>query len=160
MVAAIGVEDLIVVQTTDATLVAKKERAQDVKALVDQLKSENRDETESHIKVHRPWGSYESLNIGDGYQVKRVEVNPQSSLSLQLHEHRAEHWVVVKGTAKVTNGTDTYVVNVNQSTYIPAGTRHRLENVGKDVLQLIEIQSGSYLGEDDIIRFDDNYGRS
>jgi mannose-1-phosphate guanylyltransferase/mannose-6-phosphate isomerase len=160
LVAAIGIKNLLVVQTADATLVAPKDNAQAIKKLVERLLKEGRDESHIHQEVHRPWGVYESINIGDGYQVKRVIVKPKCSLSLQLHHQRAEHWVVVSGAAQVTRGEETYTVNVNESTYIPMGCKHRLENTGDCDLHLIEVQSGEYLGEDDIVRFDDKYGRT
>jgi mannose-1-phosphate guanylyltransferase/mannose-6-phosphate isomerase len=159
LVACVGVSDLIVVETSDAVLVAHKDRAQDVKKIVDHLKARNRSEYLMHRRVHRPWGSYEGVDVGDRFQVKRLTVKPGASLSLQMHHHRAEHWVVVKGTARVTRGEEVVMLTENQSTFIPIGTRHRLENPGTIPLELIEVQSGSYLGEDDIIRFDDIYDR-
>lgn len=160
LVATLGVEDLVVIETTDAVLVADKSRVQDVGKLVDELKDQQRSECENHREVYRPWGSYDSIDRGDRYQVKRITVNPGAKLSVQMHHHRAEHWVVVSGTAKVTNGEDTYLVTENESTYIPIGQVHALENPGTIPLELIEIQSGSYLGEDDIVRFEDKYGRA
>ena len=160
IVAAIGVTDLIVVETPDAILVAHKNCAQDVKKVVDHLKLNSRSEHEQHSRVYRPWGWYESVDQGDRFQVKRIVVKPGAKLSLQLHHHRAEHWIVVKGTARVTRGEESYLVTENESTYIPLGTKHRLENAGKMPLEIIEVQSGGYLGEDDIERFDDHYGRS
>jgi mannose-1-phosphate guanylyltransferase/mannose-6-phosphate isomerase len=160
VVATIGIDNLIVVETADAVLVAHKDHAQDVKKIVDRLKAESRDEAVRHQRVYRPWGSYEGIDTGDRFQVKRIVVNPGASLSLQMHHHRAEHWVVVRGTAKVVNGDHTLLLTENQSTYIPVGTVHRLENPGKLPLELIEVQSGPYLGEDDIVRFDDQYGRT
>lgn len=160
LVATVGVDDLIVVETADAVLVANKNRAQAVKDVVSQLKAANRIERIDHRRVYRPWGSYESVDQGERFQVKRIVVNPGAKLSLQMHYHRAEHWVVVKGTAKVTQGDQTFILTENQSTYIPLGVRHRLENPGKLPLEIIEVQSGSYLGEDDIVRFDDSYGRN
>jgi mannose-1-phosphate guanylyltransferase / mannose-6-phosphate isomerase len=159
MVAVLGVDDLVVVETADAVLVASKERAQDVKKIVDRLNAAGRVESELHRKVARPWGTYEGVDSGDRFQVKRIVVNPGASLSLQMHYHRAEHWIVVRGTARVVNGDSTLLLSENQSTYIPLGTRHRLENPGKVPLEMIEVQSGAYLGEDDIVRFEDNYGR-
>jgi len=160
LIATIGVENLAIVQTQDAVLIANKDKVQDVKTIVQRLKAEKRSEADLHSKVHRPWGSYESLSIGPRYQVKRIEVKPGSSLSLQMHHHRAEHWIVVSGTAKVTRDEETFLVTENESTYIPLGAKHRLENCGTIPLQMIEVQSGSYLGEDDIVRFEDNYGRN
>lgn len=159
IVAAIGLDDLIIVETPDAILVAHKNCAQDVKKVVDHLKQNSRSEHEQHSRVYRPWGWYESVDNGDRFQVKRIVVKPSAKLSLQLHHHRAEHWIVVKGTARVTRGEESYLVTENESTYIPLGTKHRLENAGKMPLEIIEVQSGGYLGEDDIERFDDHYGR-
>jgi len=160
LVAAVGLKDLIVIETADAVLIANKNNAQDVKKIVDILKSQDREERVYHRRVYRPWGSYEGVTAGDRFQVKQIIVNPGASLSLQMHHHRAEHWIVVKGTARVTKGDDTYLLSENESTYIPLGTTHRLENPGTLPLEIIEVQSGSYLGEDDIVRFEDNYGRS
>jgi mannose-1-phosphate guanylyltransferase/mannose-6-phosphate isomerase len=159
LVALIGVDDLVVVDTPDALLVANRSQVQEVKTIYNRIKQENRSETLSHRQVYRPWGSYDSIDADDGFQVKRIVVNPGASLSLQKHYHRAEHWIVVSGTAEVTCGEKVYMVNKNESTYIPIGEKHRLTNPGKIPLQLIEIQSGDYLGEDDIVRFDDIYGR-
>ncbi|MEN8130769.1 MAG: mannose-1-phosphate guanylyltransferase/mannose-6-phosphate isomerase [Pseudomonadota bacterium] len=159
LVAAIGLKDTIVVETADAVLVASRERAQDVRLIVDRLKSEGRVEARCHRKIYRPWGAYEEIDTAERFQAKRITVNPGHSLSLQMHHHRAEHWIVVKGTARVTRGEETFLLSENKSTYIPIGTRHRLENPGKIPLELIEIQSGSYLGEEDIVRFEDKYGR-
>ncbi len=159
LVATLGVEDMIVVETADAVLVTKKRHAQDVKTLVMAMQAQERKEGTFHRKVYRPWGNYESLVRDQGFQVKRIEVNPGASLSLQLHYHRSEHWVVVSGTAEIVVGDETLFLTENQSTYIPATCKHRLKNPGKTPLTLIEIQSGSYLDEDDIVRFDDNYGR-
>lgn len=159
MVAAIGVSNLIVVETPDAVLVASKESAQDVKAVTQFLQSEQRNEYLHHQRVHRPWGSYEAIGAGSRYQVKRLVVQPGESLSSQMHHHRAEHWVVVSGTARVTCEDQAFLLTENQSTYIPVGATHRLENPGSIPLELIEVQSGSYLGEDDIVRFDDRYNR-
>jgi mannose-1-phosphate guanylyltransferase / mannose-6-phosphate isomerase len=160
LIACIGVSDLVVVETPDAVLVAHKNKTQEVKKIVDALKKQGRSEGLLHRKVYRPWGWYDSVDLGERFQVKRIMVKPGAKLSLQLHHHRAEHWVVVKGTAKVTRGDASYLVAENQSTYIPLGTQHRLENAGKIPLEIIEVQSGGYLGEDDIVRFDDHYGRS
>lgn len=157
--ATVGVDDLVIVETADAVLVAHKTKAQNVKQIVDHLKQGEREEADFHREVHRPWGSYEGLVQGDRYQVKRIVVKPGRSLSLQLHHHRAEHWVVVRGTARIVRGDETLLLSENESTYIPLGVRHRLENPGKMDLELVEIQSGAYLGEDDIIRFEDRYGR-
>jgi mannose-1-phosphate guanylyltransferase / mannose-6-phosphate isomerase len=159
LVAAVGLADCVVVETKDAVLVAPRDRVQDVKLIVERLKAEGRYETSLHREVFRPWGSYDSVDQGDRFQVKRIVVNPGAQLSLQMHHHRAEHWIVVQGTARVTRGDDTFLLGENESTYIPMGTNHRLENPGKVPLHLIEVQSGSYLGEDDIVRFEDTYGR-
>lgn len=159
LVTAIGVEDLTIIETGDAVLISRRDQVQDVKTIVAQLKSEQREEHLNHRCVHRPWGTYETIDLGQRHQVKRIVVKPGAALSLQMHHHRAEHWVVVTGTAKVTRGEETFLVSENQSTYISLGTKHRLENPGKFPLEMIEIQSGSYLGEDDIVRFDDVYGR-
>ena len=160
LVATVGVDDLIVVTTPDATLVAHRDAAQDVKRIVDQLKAADRSEHSLHRVVRRPWGSYDSLEASDRFQVKRIMVKPGASLSLQKHHHRAEHWNVVSGTAEVTCDEKVFLLGENQSTYIPLGSVHRLRNPGKLPLELIEVQSGSYLGEDDIVRFDDVYGRA
>ncbi len=157
--ATVGLDDVVVVETADAVLVTNKERAQDVKEIVGQLKRANREESRVHRRVYRPWGSYEGVDNGARFQVKRLTVNPGASLSLQMHHHRAEHWVVVKGTARVTCGDNVFNLHENESTYIPMGERHRLENPGAIPLEVIEIQSGSYLGEDDIVRFEDVYNR-
>jgi len=159
LLTAIGVRDLVVVETSDAVLVAPRERVQDVKAIVGRLRSAQRAECRQHPRVYRPWGSYETLVMDGRFQVKRIIVNPGGELSLQMHHHRAEHWVVVSGTAEVTNGDAVHLFSENQSTYIPVGTKHRLKNPGVIPLVLIEIQSGAYLGEDDIVRFADVYGR-
>ncbi|NBF09262.1 mannose-1-phosphate guanylyltransferase/mannose-6-phosphate isomerase [Pseudomonas sp. Fl4BN1] len=159
LVSALGVNDLIIVETKDAVLVAHKDHVQNVKRIVDTLKSEGRGESIDHREVYRPWGVYDSIDNGSRYQVKRITVKPGAKLSLQMHHHRAEHWIVVSGTARVTNGEKTYLVTENQSTYIPIGQIHTLENPGVIPLELIEVQSGSYLGEDDIVRFEDVYGR-
>lgn len=159
LVAAVGLADCVVVETKDAVLVAPRDRVQEVKKLVDRLKADGRYETSLHREVFRPWGSYDSVDQGERFQVKRITVKPGAKLSLQMHHHRAEHWIVVKGTARVTAGDETFLLGENESTYIPMGTTHRLENPGKVPLHLIEVQSGSYLGEDDIVRFEDTYGR-
>lgn len=160
LIATVGVDDLIVVTTPDATLVARRDAAQDVKKIVEQLKAAGRSEHSLHRVVHRPWGSYDSLEAGERFQVKRIQVKPGASLSLQKHHHRAEHWIVVSGTAEVTCDDKVFLLGENQSTYIPLGSKHRLRNPGKVALELIEVQSGSYLGEDDIVRYDDVYGRA
>jgi mannose-1-phosphate guanylyltransferase/mannose-6-phosphate isomerase len=160
LTALVGVRDLVVVVTDDAVLVADKRRAQDVKEIVGKLKSMQRTEHVEHKTVFRPWGSYQSIDSGNGFQVKQILVKPGGRLSLQMHHHRAEHWIVVEGTARVTCGDKVFTLNTNQSTFIPLGSKHRLENPGKIPLRLIEVQSGSYLGEDDIVRFDDVYGRA
>lgn len=159
LVAAIGLKDHVVVETKDAVLVVPKDRVQDVKRLVEQLKSQGRYETSLHREVFRPWGSYDSIDAGERFQVKRLVVKPGAEMSLQLHHHRAEHWVVVSGTARITRGEETFLLEENQSTYIPLGARHRIANPGKIPLQIVEVQSGTYLGEDDIVRFEDRYGR-
>ena len=160
LVALVGVDDLVVVETDDAVLVARKDRVQQVKDVVARLKADQRSHAVMHREVHRPWGSYDSVDVGNGFQVKRIKVKPGARLSLQSHAHRAEHWVVVRGTARVTRDNDVFDLHANQSTYIPLGARHRLENPGVDQLELIEVQSGDYLGEDDIVRYEDVYGRS
>ena len=160
LVAAVGVEDLVVVATTDAVLVAHRDATQDVKRVVDELEKAGREQHVQHRKVYRPWGSYESIDTGERFQVKRIVVNPGAKLSLQMHHHRAEHWVVVSGTARVVCGEKEFLLQENESTFIPLGTKHRLENPGKVPLHLIEVQSGTYLGEDDIVRFEDTYGRT
>lgn len=159
LVAAVGVEEFVIVETNDAVLVSPRNRVQDVKKIVKQLQDKKRDEAVAHRKVYRPWGSYETIDIEQRFQVKRITVKPKAKLSLQKHFHRAEHWTVVSGTAIVTRGEEQMLVKEDESTYIPIGTMHRLENPGKIALELIEVQSGSYLGEDDIVRFDDVYGR-
>ncbi|HEY4365973.1 MAG TPA: mannose-1-phosphate guanylyltransferase/mannose-6-phosphate isomerase [Steroidobacteraceae bacterium] len=159
LVATVGLRDHVVVETKDAVLVAPKNRVQDVKQLVAQLKKDGRYETSLHREVFRPWGSYDSVDSGERFQVKRLTVKPGAEMSLQLHHHRAEHWIVVAGTARITRGDETFLLEENQSTYIPLGTRHRIANPGKIPLQIIEVQSGTYLGEDDIVRFEDKYGR-
>ncbi|MBB1318440.1 mannose-1-phosphate guanylyltransferase/mannose-6-phosphate isomerase [Shewanella sp. SR43-4] len=159
LVATVGVENLVIVNTKDAVLVAHKDHSQHVKAIVNQLKSEQRSEVTFHREVYRPWGQYDSIDNGERFQVKRITVKSGAKLSVQMHHHRAEHWIVVSGTAKVTNGDKEILLTENQSTYIPVGVIHALENPGKMPLELIEVQSGSYLGEDDIVRFEDRYGR-
>jgi mannose-1-phosphate guanylyltransferase len=159
LVVALGVKDLVIVETKDVVLVSTKEQAEDIKNIVTDLKFLGRAECSNHVKVYRPWGVFDSIDKGDRYQVKRITVKPGAKLSVQMHHHRAEHWVVVSGTAKVTNGDKTYLVTENQSTYIPIGQMHSLENPGVIDLELIEVQSGAYLGEDDIVRTCDMYGR-
>ncbi len=160
LVAGLGLDNLVVVETADAVLVADRDRVQDVKAIVSRLKSEGRDEANVHSRVYRPWGSYESLVTAGRFQVKRIVVNPGQTLSLQMHHHRAEHWIVVQGTAEVTCDERVFILAEDESTYIPLGKRHRLANPGVIPLELIEVQTGSYLGEDDIVRFEDVYGRT
>ena len=160
LVSVVGVENLVIVETADAVLVADRKNSQDVKHIVNQLEEQNREEKNLHRKVARPWGWYDSVDEGERFKVKRIQVKPGASLSLQMHHHRAEHWIVVKGTAEITNGDKVLLLNENQSTYIPQGQTHRLANPGKTPLEIIEVQSGSYLGEDDIVRFEDTYGRS
>lgn len=159
LIATVGLKDHVVVETKDAVLVAPKDRVQDVKKLVAQLNKQKRYETSLHREVFRPWGSYDSIDAGERFQVKRLTVKPGGVLSLQLHHHRAEHWIVVAGTAKITCGEKVFLLEENQSTYIPLGVQHRIENPGKIPLHIIEVQSGTYLGEDDIVRFEDRYGR-
>ncbi|NMM36135.1 MAG: mannose-1-phosphate guanylyltransferase/mannose-6-phosphate isomerase [Glaciimonas sp.] len=159
IVSAVGVQDLIIIDTPDALLVVDRSRVQDVKKIVSQLKEKHHDSYKLHKKVDRPWGAYVVLEEGNGFKIKRIEVKPGASLSLQMHHHRSEHWIVVSGIAKVVNGERELLVNTNESTYIPAGHKHRLENPGLLDLVMIEVQSGDYLGEDDIVRFQDNYGR-
>lgn len=160
LVAAVGVEDLIIIETADAMLVSARDRVQDVKRIVQQLEKAGRAESVNHVLVYRPWGSYESLAIGKGYQVKHIVVKPGASLSLQLHHHRAEHWIVVKGSATVTCDERVFTLEANESTFIPRGSKHRLQNQTSETVELIEVQTGNYLGEDDIVRFDDIYGRA
>lgn len=160
LVVALGVDNLVVIETADAVLIARKDRAQEVKRIVDNLKAQKRNEHLYHDRVYRPWGWYEGIDAGDRFQVKRIMVNPGAKLSLQMHHHRAEHWVVVSGTAIVVRGEEQVMLCENQSTYIPLGSKHRLENPGKVPLHLIEVQSGTYLGEDDIVRYEDIYQRS
>lgn len=159
LLATIGLSDVIIIETADAVMAMHKDHSQDVKSVVNWLKEQKREEHLFHREVYRPWGSYEGIDAGDRYQVKRITVKPGASLSLQMHHHRAEHWIVVKGTARVTRDDEILIISENQSTYIPLGIKHRLENPGSIPLEIIEIQSGSYLGEDDIVRFEDNYGR-
>ena len=159
LLACIGVQDLVVVETPDAILVSHKDKTQEVKQIVDHLKRDGRSEGQLHRKVFRPWGSYDGVDAGERFLVKRIVVKPGAILSMQMHHHRAEHWIVVRGTAKVTREDSTYLVSENESTFIPLGTKHRLENPGRLPLEMIEVQSGSYLGEDDIVRFEDIYGR-
>ncbi|MGZ5009044.1 MAG: mannose-1-phosphate guanylyltransferase/mannose-6-phosphate isomerase, partial [Methylobacter sp.] len=160
LVTCVGLSGLVIVETPDAILVADKAHLQKIKNVVAQIKAVGRSETDAHRKINRPWGWYDCIDDGDRFQVKRIMVNPGASLSLQLHHHRAEHWVVVRGTARVTRGEDVFLVSENQSTFIPLGTIHRLENPGKLTLEMIEVQSGAYLSEDDIVRYQDNYGRN
>lgn len=159
LVATVGVDDLVIVSTKDAVMVAHKDRVQDTKIIVQKLKDDKRTEWKLNREVYRPWGKYDSIDTGDRYQVKRITVNAGAKLSVQMHHHRSEHWIVVTGSAKVTNGDKTFLLSENESTYIPAGVIHSLENPGKLPLELIEVQSGGYLGEDDIVRFEDKYGR-
>jgi mannose-1-phosphate guanylyltransferase/mannose-6-phosphate isomerase len=159
LLAAVGVRDLVVIETPDAVMVADRHRAQDVKRVVEWLKAQGREEGRTHRRVYRPWGSYESLDTGERFQVKRLSLKPGAAISLQMHHHRAEHWVVVRGTATVTRGEERFLLTENQSTFIPIGATHRLENAGKVPLEIVEVQSGGYLGEDDIVRFEDRYDR-
>jgi mannose-1-phosphate guanylyltransferase/mannose-6-phosphate isomerase len=160
LVSAVGIENLIIIETADAVLVADRANSQDVKSIVNQLEQQKREEKNLHRKVARPWGWYDSVDEGERFKVKRIQVKPGASLSLQMHHHRAEHWIVVKGIAEITNGDQVITLTENQSTYIPQGQTHRLANPGTTPLEIIEVQSGSYLGEDDIVRFEDTYGRS
>jgi mannose-1-phosphate guanylyltransferase/mannose-6-phosphate isomerase len=159
VVAAVGVGNLLIIDTPDALLVAERSRAQDVRHIYAQLKQRGHDAHKLHRTVHRPWGTYTVIEEGPGFKIKRIEVRPGASLSLQLHHHRSEHWVVVSGVASVVNGEREMTIRTNESTFIPAGNRHRLSNDAADPLVIIEVQSGAYLGEDDIVRFDDKYGR-
>jgi mannose-1-phosphate guanylyltransferase/mannose-6-phosphate isomerase len=159
LVGLVGVENLVVIETPDAVLVADKSQSQEVKKIVSYLQDQKREEFGTHRKVYRPWGWYDSIDAGDCFKVKRIQVNPGASLSLQKHQHRAEHWVIVKGTAEIICGDKRFVLSENQSTYIPFGEVHRLTNPGAIPLEIIEVQSGNYLGEDDIIRIEDQYGR-
>jgi len=160
LVTAVGLEDIVIVDTKDALMVAHRDSVQDAKFIAQKLKTEERSESELHREVYRPWGKYDSIDSGERYQVKRITVKPGAKLSVQMHHHRSEHWVIVSGVAKVTNGDDIFLLSENESTYIPSGVIHALENPGKVQLEMIEVQSGSYLGEDDIVRFEDIYGRS
>ncbi|QWD72704.1 mannose-1-phosphate guanylyltransferase/mannose-6-phosphate isomerase [Polynucleobacter sp. UB-Raua-W9] len=160
LVSAVGVENLVIIETADAVLVADRSNSQDVKNIVTQLEAQGREEKNLHRKVARPWGWYDSVDEGERFKVKRIQVKPGASLSLQMHHHRAEHWIVVKGVAEITNGDQVITLKENQSTYIPQGQTHRLANRGSEPLEIIEVQSGSYLGEDDIVRFEDTYGRN
>ena len=160
LLATVGIENLVIIDTPDVVMVAPKDQVQKVKDIVGQLSDDQRHEIDVHAQVHRPWGCFQGIDLDERYQVKRISVRPGASLSLQMHHHRAEHWVVVNGTAKVTCGDKTFILSENESTYIPIGEKHRLENPGQIPLDIIEIQSGSYLGEDDIVRFEDDYGRS
>ncbi|KGJ96788.1 mannose-1-phosphate guanylyltransferase/mannose-6-phosphate isomerase [Colwellia psychrerythraea] len=160
LIATVGIDNLVIIDTPDAVLVANKDRVQDVKNIVAQLKSENRGEATLHREVYRPWGKYDSIDMGDRFQVKRITVKPGAKLSVQMHHHRAEHWIIVSGTAKVTIDDKSILLSENQSAYIPIGAVHALENPGRLPLEMIEVQSGSYLGEDDIVRFEDRYGRT
>ena len=160
LVSTVGVDNLVIIETKDAILVANKDKVQDVKTIVNKLKEAGRTEHKLHREVYRPWGKYDSLDFGIRDQVKRITVKPGEKISIQKHHHRAEHWIVVSGTASVLNGDKTILVTENESTYIPLGTIHALENPGKIPLEIIEIQTGSYLGEDDIVRFEDRYGRA
>ena len=160
LVVAIGCQDMVIVDSDDAIMIAAKNKTQDVKKIVDRLKKDNRNESLLHRKVYRPWGSYDSIDTGENFQVKRLTISPGKKLSYQLHHKRAEHWVVVKGTATVTKGEEQFLLHENESTYIPVGMKHRLENATDTLLEIIEVQSGSYLGEDDIVRFEDDFGRN
>ena len=159
MVTTVGVDNLIVIDTPDATFIASQKKAHEVKSIVQSLRKKGRKETYLHRKVHRPWGWYDSIEVGKHFQVKRLYVKPDAKLSLQMHHKRAEHWVVVSGIATVTNGEQVFDLNKGESTYIPLGVTHALENKTNKPLEIIEVQSGIYLGEDDIVRFEDNYGR-
>ena len=160
LIAMVGMEDTIVVETDDAVMVGHRDRMQEIKEIVARIKASGRNEAAAHRKVYRPWGAYDSIDNGSRFQVKRITVKPGATLSLQMHHHRAEHWIVVSGTAEVTRGNEVILLTENQSTYIPLGVTHRVRNPGKLPLELIEVQSGSYLGEDDIVRFEDSYGRA
>ncbi|MEZ5488342.1 MAG: mannose-1-phosphate guanylyltransferase/mannose-6-phosphate isomerase, partial [Steroidobacteraceae bacterium] len=159
LLATVGLRDHVVIETKDAVLVVPRDRVQDVKAIAGRLKASGRHESSLHREVFRPWGSYDSVETGERYQVKRLTVKPGASMSLQMHHHRAEHWIVVSGTARITRNDEVFLLEENQSTYIPIGAKHRIENPGKIALHIIEVQSGGYLGEDDIVRFEDRYGR-
>ena len=160
LVAALGIRDLVVVETSDAVLVCPRERAQDIRLLVEHLQLAKRDEHQVHRRVFRPWGSYQGIDAGDGFQAKRLILKPGAAISLQRHRHRAEHWVVVQGTAEVTRDDEVFTLKTNESTFIPLGAKHRLKNPGSEPLHIVEVQSGDYLGEDDIERFEDVYGRT
>jgi mannose-1-phosphate guanylyltransferase/mannose-6-phosphate isomerase len=160
LVSVVGVENLVIIETADAVLITDRKNSQDVKNIVTQLETQGREEKNLHRKVARPWGWYDSVDEGERFKVKRIQVKPGASLSLQMHHHRAEHWIVVKGVAEITNGDQVITLTENQSTYIPRGQIHRLANPGNTPLEIIEVQSGSYLGEDDIVRFEDTYGRN
>ena len=160
LIATVGLDDHVVVETPDVVLVARRDKVQNVKELVERMSEQHRAEVEVHSRVYRPWGCFQGVDRSDRYQVKRITVNPGASISLQMHHHRAEHWIVVKGTARITRGEETFLLSEDQSTYIPIGERHRLENPGQIPLEIIEVQSGGYLGEDDIVRFEDVYGRT
>jgi mannose-1-phosphate guanylyltransferase len=160
IVGAVGVQDLVIVDTPDALLVARKDRTQEVRNLYARVKAQGHEAHRLHRTVHRPWGTYTVIEEGTGFKIKRIEVKPGASLSLQMHRHRSEHWIVVSGTAAVVNGEREMTVRTNESTFVPAGNRHRLENRTEAPLVIIEVQSGDYLGEDDIVRFDDKYGRT
>ena len=159
-IAALGVEDIVVVSTRDAVLVSKKDRAQDVKKLLDKISQHDDSIIESHSRVYRPWGFYETIDLGGRHQVKRIQVKPGAKLSVQMHHHRAEHWVMVSGTARVQRDEEEMILTENQYIYIPLGAVHAIENIGKFPLDFVEVQCGSYLGEDDIVRFEDRYGRA
>lgn len=160
LVTLVGVDDLVVVETKDAVLVAAKNKVQDIKEIVEKLRTENRSEAELHREVYRPWGKYDGVDVGERFQVKRITVKPGESTSMQMHHHRAEHWIIVSGMAEITCGEKTFMCSENQSAFIPQGTKHRISNPGKLPMEMIEVQTGSYLGEDDIVRFEDQYGRS
>ena len=160
LIAALGIQNLVVVETTDAVLIVPRDRSQDVRKIVDWLKENARNEHIEHSRVYRPWGSYESLDTGQRFQVKRLTIKPGQSISLQLHHHRAEHWVVVQGVAEIIRGEEVFNLSENESIYIPKGVKHRLTNPGESALEVIEVQSGDYLGEDDIVRFEDKYNRN
>ena len=159
LVGVVGLDNVVIIETADAILVANRSKAQDVKTIVNQLEQQQREEKRLHRKVSRPWGWYDSVDEGERFKVKRIQVKPGASLSLQMHHHRSEHWIVVKGVAEITNGDEVLILKENQSTYIPQGQTHRLKNPSTVPLEIIEVQSGSYLGEDDIVRYEDTYGR-
>jgi mannose-1-phosphate guanylyltransferase/mannose-6-phosphate isomerase len=160
LVSTVSLDNVVVIETADAVLVADRSKSQDVKFIVNQLEAQQREEKNLHRKVARPWGWYDTVDEGERFKVKRIQIKPGASISLQMHHHRAEHWIVVKGTAEITNGGEVVTLTENQSTYIPKGQVHRLANPGNTPLEIIEVQSGSYLGEDDIVRLEDSYGRS